>query len=55
MIGDGATDAEARCDEGADIFICYGGSMLRQHVAEKADWVIMQMETLTNYLNNESV
>ncbi|CAK9148332.1 unnamed protein product [Ilex paraguariensis] len=39
MIGDGATDLEARQPGGADLFICYGGVQLRETVAAKADWL----------------
>ncbi|MCD7454218.1 hypothetical protein HAX54_023973 [Datura stramonium] len=39
MIGDGATDLEARMPGGADLFICYGGVQLRESVAAKADWL----------------
>ncbi|KAH9778181.1 phosphoserine phosphatase [Citrus sinensis] len=39
MIGDGATDLEARQPGGADLFICYGGVQLREAVAAKADWL----------------
>ncbi|KAJ8551710.1 hypothetical protein K7X08_021725 [Anisodus acutangulus] len=37
MIGDGATDLEARMPGGADLFVCYGGVQLRESVAAKAD------------------
>ncbi|KAK4359994.1 hypothetical protein RND71_022223 [Anisodus tanguticus] len=37
MIGDGATDLEARMPGGADLFVCYGGVHLRESVAAKAD------------------
>ena len=37
MVGDGATDAEARCERGANIFVCYGGAVLRQSAADVAD------------------
>nr|GMC69621.1 phosphoserine phosphatase, chloroplastic-like isoform X5 [Ipomoea batatas] len=39
MIGDGATDLEARQPGGADLYICYGGVQLRESVAAKADWL----------------
>ncbi|KAF2312859.1 hypothetical protein GH714_040912 [Hevea brasiliensis] len=40
MIGDGATDLEARKPGGANLFICYAGVQLRQTVAAKADCII---------------
>lgn len=51
MVGDGATDAEARCDGGADIFVCYGGVVLRDNVAAEADWVIMEIQSLLDALD----
>ena len=51
MVGDGATDAEARCEGGADIFVCYGGVVLRDNVAADADWVVMNIQTMTNALD----
>ncbi|MQL85431.1 hypothetical protein Taro_017934 [Colocasia esculenta] len=39
MIGDGATDLEAKRPRGADMFICYAGVQLREAVAKKADWL----------------
>ncbi|XP_019451719.1 PREDICTED: phosphoserine phosphatase, chloroplastic-like [Lupinus angustifolius] len=50
MIGDGATDLEARSPGGADLFICYGGVQLREAVAAKADWLIFSFEDLINSL-----
>ncbi|XP_020689975.1 phosphoserine phosphatase, chloroplastic isoform X1 [Dendrobium catenatum] len=50
MIGDGATDLEARMPGGADLFICYGGVLLREAVAAKADWVVLSFEDLSNAL-----
>lgn len=50
MIGDGATDAEARRPGGADIFICYGGVVLRESVAAQADWVVTHMDELRTAL-----
>ncbi|XP_020579689.1 phosphoserine phosphatase, chloroplastic [Phalaenopsis equestris] len=50
MIGDGATDLEARMPGGADLFICYGGVLLREAVAAKADWVVLSFEDLLTAL-----
>ncbi|XP_047332196.1 phosphoserine phosphatase, chloroplastic [Impatiens glandulifera] len=51
MIGDGATDLEARKPGGADLFICYGGVVLRETVAAKADWLVLNFTDLINNLN----
>ncbi|XP_051116676.1 phosphoserine phosphatase, chloroplastic [Andrographis paniculata] len=51
MIGDGATDLEARQPGGADLFICYGGIQLRQNVAAKADWLVLNFEDLISSLD----
>ncbi|KAE8124447.1 hypothetical protein FH972_019332 [Carpinus fangiana] len=50
MIGDGATDLEARKPGGADLFICYAGVQLREAVAAKADWVVFSFRDLINSL-----
>ncbi|KAI4365857.1 hypothetical protein MLD38_021805 [Melastoma candidum] len=50
MIGDGATDLEARQPGGADLFICYAGVQLRDAVAAKADWLVFNFEDLINNL-----
>ncbi|KAL6654670.1 hypothetical protein ACP70R_008135 [Stipagrostis hirtigluma subsp. patula] len=50
MVGDGATDLEARQPGGADIFICYAGVQLREAVAAKADWVVFDFEELIGEL-----
>ncbi|TVU03422.1 hypothetical protein EJB05_51048, partial [Eragrostis curvula] len=46
MIGDGATDLEARQPGGADLFICYAGVQMREAVADKADWVVFDFQDL---------
>ncbi|KAK3406391.1 hypothetical protein EUGRSUZ_K02531 [Eucalyptus grandis] len=51
MIGDGATDLEARKPGGADLFICYGGVQLRETVAAKADWLVFNFKDLINSLD----
>ncbi|KAK4776728.1 hypothetical protein SAY86_005416 [Trapa natans] len=50
MIGDGATDLEARGLGGADIFICYAGVQLRDGVAAKADWLVFDFNDLVRSL-----
>jgi len=46
MVGDGATDLEARQPGGADAYICYGGIQLRDKVAEAADWLVLNFDDL---------
>lgn len=50
MIGDGATDLEARQPGGADLFICYAGVQLRERVAAKADWLVFNFKDLISTL-----
>ncbi|KAI3892798.1 hypothetical protein MKX03_000902 [Papaver bracteatum] len=50
MIGDGATDLEARKPGGADLFICYGGVQHREAVAAKADWLVFHFRDLIKSL-----
>ena len=50
MVGDGATDLEARQPGGADIFICYGGVVMRENVAASSDWVITDIFNLVDAL-----
>ncbi|KQJ88189.1 phosphoserine phosphatase, chloroplastic [Brachypodium distachyon] len=46
MIGDGATDLEARQPGAADLFICYAGVQMREAVAAKADWAVFEFQDL---------
>ncbi|KAJ1696762.1 hypothetical protein LUZ63_005274 [Rhynchospora breviuscula] len=50
MIGDGATDLEARKPGGADLFICYAGVQMREAVAREADWIVFNFKELVNNL-----
>jgi len=50
MVGDGATDLEARQPGGADMFVCYGGVVLRDNVAAAADWVVTDIHALLETL-----
>lgn len=50
MIGDGATDLEARKPGGADMYICYAGVQLREAVATKADWLVFNFTDLIKSL-----
>ncbi len=49
MIGDGATDLEARPP--ADGFIGYGGIVVRETVKAKADWFITDFNDLLKVLS----
>ncbi|KAE8802533.1 Phosphoserine phosphatase, chloroplastic [Hordeum vulgare] len=51
MIGDGATDLEARQPGGADLFICYAGVQMREAVAAKADWTVFEFQELISELS----
>merc|ERR1712086_851026 len=51
MIGDGATDMEARDAEGgADAFIGYGGVRVREKVQQGADWFVLDLNDLLKAL-----
>lgn len=51
MMGDGATDLEARQPGGADIFVCYGGVVTRENVAKEADWFVDSFHPLIDALH----
>lgn len=51
MIGDGATDLEARRPGGADLFICYGGVVQRPGVVAGADWFVTSFKDLIESLD----
>ena len=50
MVGDGATDAEAKDPAGADLFIGYGGTVFREGVAKRSDWYVMEIKEITEKL-----
>ncbi|QDZ23796.1 phosphoserine phosphatase [Chloropicon primus] len=50
MVGDGATDLEARQPGGADIFVGFGGIVKREAVLDQADWAVCDFEELTRAL-----
>ncbi|KXZ42951.1 PSP1 protein [Gonium pectorale] len=50
MVGDGATDLEARLEGAASLFVGYGGVVVRKNVAEQADWYIMDVQQLIDVL-----
>eukprot|EP00882_Tetradesmus_deserticola_P011144 GHRQ01011785.1.p1 GENE.GHRQ01011785.1~~GHRQ01011785.1.p1 ORF type:complete len:269 (+),score=72.87 GHRQ01011785.1:202-1008(+) len=50
MVGDGATDMEARQEDAANIFIGYGGVVERPNIAAQADWYIYDIHALLQAL-----
>jgi len=50
MIGDGATDLEARQPGGADLFVGFAGVAKRDNVLEQADWAVFDFDELTQAL-----
>jgi phosphoserine phosphatase len=52
MIGDGATDLEARPP--ADLFIGFGGIVVRENVKKGSDWFVTDFKELIQELNNDS-
>lgn len=48
MIGDAVIDAEARPP--ADLFICFGGNVVREEAKAKADWFITDFQELIDVL-----
>nr|QKY14970.1 glycerol-3-phosphate dehydrogenase (NAD+) (GPDA) [Polytomella parva] len=51
MVGDGITDLEAvQKSSGADLFIGYGGVIVRPAVAQAADWYVRDYEALISKL-----
>ncbi len=50
MIGDGATDLEARQPGGADLFVGFGGIARRDNVLRQADWAVFDFDELTQAL-----
>lgn len=50
MVGDGATDMEARLDGAAELFVGFGGVVERKNIAEKADWYIYEIQQMIDAL-----
>lgn len=50
MVGDGATDLEARVAGGADIVVGYGGAQRRAKVEAEADWFVTDLSVLAKAL-----
>ncbi|GFH23286.1 phosphoserine phosphatase [Haematococcus lacustris] len=50
MVGDGATDLEARLEGAASLFIGYGGVVMRPNIAAKADWYITSIQQFIDAL-----
>lgn len=46
MVGDGATDMQAKAPGAADAFIGFGGVAVRPAVQEKADWFVTDFEEM---------
>lgn len=55
MIGDGATDLEARQPGGADLFIGYGGTVARDNVAAEADWFVYDVHDVLRALQQHQL
>ena len=53
MVGDGATDLEARPP--ADAFIGYGGVIVRDNIKKKADWFVTDFADLVGALQAPAV
>ena len=53
MIGDGATDLAPRVQGGADVFIGYGGVVIRDVVKNGADLFITDMQEIIEPLKQE--
>jgi phosphoserine phosphatase len=51
MVGDGATDLEARQPGGADAFIGYGGVVCRESICEQSDWYLNSFDPLIETLS----
>mmetsp|Transcript_17849 Transcript_17849/g.24696 ORF Transcript_17849/g.24696 Transcript_17849/m.24696 type:complete len:317 (+) Transcript_17849:40-990(+) len=53
MMGDGATDLEAKMPGGADMFIGYGGVTVRSNVEEAADWYVTSFDPLIKVVTRQ--
>eukprot|EP01062_Namystynia_karyoxenos_P018195 TRINITY_DN16763_c0_g1_i1.p1 TRINITY_DN16763_c0_g1~~TRINITY_DN16763_c0_g1_i1.p1 ORF type:complete len:234 (+),score=78.40 TRINITY_DN16763_c0_g1_i1:82-783(+) len=54
MIGDGATDLEARCEGAADLMIGFGGIQVREKVKQGADWFVTSFDPLISALRPQA-
>ncbi|GMH41969.1 hypothetical protein BSKO_09888 [Bryopsis sp. KO-2023] len=54
MIGDGATDLEAKKEGAVELFIGYGGVAERPSVAKEADWYVYDIQSLIDALRASS-
>jgi hypothetical protein len=50
MIGDGVTDMQAKPP--AELFIGFGGVVVRQSVKEEADWFVTDFKDIVTALNS---
>lgn len=48
MIGDGSTDMQTKRDGVADVFIGYGGVVVRDKVKQGADWYLTDFQEIVN-------
>lgn len=53
MIGDGATDLEAKSDDGAGAVIGFGGNAVRDKVKAEADWFVYNFQDLLDELDKD--
>jgi len=53
MVGDGATDAQAKREGAADAFLGFGGIADRDAVREKADWFVYDFGEVVEMLREE--
>ena len=51
MVGDGATDMQARTPGAADAFIGYGGVAIRDAVRDGACWFVKDFDAMTEIVN----
>jgi len=55
MVGDGATDLQAKTTDAATLFIGYGGCVKRKIVKEGADYFIKDWNDLLNIIDSTSI
>ena len=53
MVGDGATDLEARVPGGADVFVGYGGVQVREAVEKGADWFVTDFDAFIDVVKSK--
>ena len=55
MVGDGATDMEARDQGAADAFIGYGGFKVRESIQAGACWFVHEMKEMTETIQEAPI